>query len=181
MLAKVVAANQRDWCEHLPSVIMAYRASVHETTKYSPNRLMFGHENRLPVDLVLGDVQEQREVIPTDDFVADLTERQRADFELVREQLRETAQRRKEAYDDNVKSKTFVEGQKVWYFYPRRRQGLSPKWQKFYDGPYTVVRLIDSHTVVIRRSKRAKCIVVHRENLRRAFRRSCLRKKRRIQ
>jgi len=37
----------------------AYRATVHLTTHYSPNYLMFGRELRAPVDLVFGIPVEQ--------------------------------------------------------------------------------------------------------------------------
>ena len=33
---------------------MAYRATVHESTKFSPNRLMLGREKNLPLDLMVG-------------------------------------------------------------------------------------------------------------------------------
>ena len=39
MLAKVVNDNQRNWDECVPYVMAAYRATSHESTGYSPNRL----------------------------------------------------------------------------------------------------------------------------------------------
>ena len=165
MLAKVVDTNQRDWCEHLPTVMAAYRASVHESTQFTPNRLMFGRENRMPVDVVLGNDLFESEAMPVDDYAEEIAKRQQADYQLVREHLQQAASRRKEQYDCRVKPCEFVAGQLVWYFYPRKRQGLSPKWQKFYTGPYTVVRVIDQHTVVIQRNRRSKCIVVHKDKL----------------
>ena len=83
----------------------------------------------------------------------------------MREHLGQAASRRKEQYDSKVKRCEFVPGQLVWYFYPRRKQGLSPKWQNYYTGPYRIVRVLDSHTVVIQRNKKSKCIVVHRDKL----------------
>src|ERR1700733_8801064 len=40
MIGKVVSTNQKDWDLVLPFVVCAYRASVHETTGFSPNYLM---------------------------------------------------------------------------------------------------------------------------------------------
>lgn len=54
MIGKVVADNHRDWHELLPTIAAAYGASVHESTGYSPNYLVFGRENRMPVDIVYG-------------------------------------------------------------------------------------------------------------------------------
>jgi len=36
MLAKVVSDDHRDWCEHVPAVMAAYRASIHEVTGTRP-------------------------------------------------------------------------------------------------------------------------------------------------
>ena len=53
MLAMVAGKNRDDWDDLLPAVMMAYRSSVHESTGYSPYRLMFGEECTLPMDIGL--------------------------------------------------------------------------------------------------------------------------------
>ena len=42
------------WDDELPMLMMAYRSSVQESTKFTPFRLMFGHEIQLPVDVIHG-------------------------------------------------------------------------------------------------------------------------------
>jgi len=54
MLGKVIAQNQRNWDEFLPSIMSAYRASRHEATGFSPNFMLLGRENNAPLDVVLG-------------------------------------------------------------------------------------------------------------------------------
>ena len=41
-----------DWDEHLLLIMMAYRSSVHASMQYTPSYLLFGHEVRLPVDVM---------------------------------------------------------------------------------------------------------------------------------
>lgn len=60
MLSAYVAHNQKDWDFYLPLLMMAYRSSVHETTKCTPSAMMLGREIRLPTDLALG-IPEMRE------------------------------------------------------------------------------------------------------------------------
>ncbi len=55
MLSKHVEDDQTDWDIHIPHVMMAYRSSQNESTKFSPALLMFGHELRLPIYVVVGD------------------------------------------------------------------------------------------------------------------------------
>jgi len=54
MMGRVVSEHQRDWDLCLPYVTAACRATVHQSTSYSPNYLMFSREVRAPVDLVFG-------------------------------------------------------------------------------------------------------------------------------
>ena len=68
----------------------AYRASEHTSTGFSPNFLMFGREVRAPVDLVLGESEVSETSV--DDFAAELIERQRSAYQLVRDQLGRTAE-----------------------------------------------------------------------------------------
>ena len=57
-LSKFVDEHQRDWDHYVPFLMMALRSATHETTKCSPAMLQFGHELRIPVDLLLGRPEE---------------------------------------------------------------------------------------------------------------------------
>jgi len=62
ILGKIISENQRDWCEKVPIATAAYRASVHEATGYTPNRLMLGRETRAPLDIVVGCPPEEQQL-----------------------------------------------------------------------------------------------------------------------
>ena len=53
MLAMFAGEHKDDWDDLLPPVMMAYWLSVHESTGFSPYRLMFGEECMLPMDIGL--------------------------------------------------------------------------------------------------------------------------------
>ena len=168
MLGKVVSESQRDWDEKLPFVLAAYRASPHESTGFSPNMLFLGRETRMPLDLIMGLPQEDQQR-STDDFVAEMRERASTAYEMAREKLRISAERRKASYDIRVKEAKYSVGDWVWYHYPRRYRSKSPKWQKNYIGPFLVVRIIEPVNYVIQRSARSKPFVVHGDKLKRCF------------
>ena len=51
MLSMFVNDRRDNWHELLPFVMHAYQTSVHESTGYSPFRLMMGEECSLPQDV----------------------------------------------------------------------------------------------------------------------------------
>ena len=53
MLAMFVNENHNDWDDHLPYLTSAYRASVQESTRCTPNSIMLGREFLLPTDVIV--------------------------------------------------------------------------------------------------------------------------------
>jgi len=133
-----VQQKQRDWDEWLPYALAAYRATTHEITRFSPNYVIFGHENRLPADIIYGPPRDVGGYVNVDEFVARSYDRMQECYSLVRDELQRAAERSKRRYDLRVRDTQFGPGDQVWYLYPRRRVGLSPKWQRWYDGPFTL-------------------------------------------
>ena len=58
MLAKCVKEERSNWSQKLPYVKMAYRSSVHKSTGYTPQFLVFGQELSLPLDCMYLNPQE---------------------------------------------------------------------------------------------------------------------------
>ena len=60
---------------------------------------------------------------------------------------------------------TFRPGDWVWYFYPRRRTGRSPKWERLYTGPFLVIDQVGPVNFIIQKAQRADPLVVHVDKL----------------
>lgn len=56
LLRELPASRKRDWVACLPQVLFCYNTTPHQATGESPHFLMFGQEQRLPVDFLLGRV-----------------------------------------------------------------------------------------------------------------------------
>ena len=54
MMLSSRAQEEERWDEFLPELLMAYQASVHDTTKFTLYHPMFGREIRLTVDVMFG-------------------------------------------------------------------------------------------------------------------------------
>ena len=61
MLTAFIDPMQQDW-DMLSVVMMAYRSSMHEATKVSPSYMMLGRIITLPIDLMFGEVQQEKPV-----------------------------------------------------------------------------------------------------------------------
>jgi transposase InsO family protein len=166
MLGRVVAESQRDWDQHVAPVMSAYRSTIHASTGYTPNFLVYGRENRAPIDLVLA-VDDEPEGVGTspDVYVDELLQRQRKAYRLVRQHLGRAAERRKKEYDLHVRSRQFKRGDWVYYYYPRRYKGRSPKWSRMYTGPYLITEEKPPCNYVIQKSIRSKPIMTHADKL----------------
>ena len=166
MMSKVIANNQRDWDEHLPAIAFAYRTSVHETTGYTPFFLLHGREARIPADIAYGappDEDEKPGNLP--EFVDNRQQRLCEAYAWARQELKGSAQRRKQHYDLRAKPRTYGVGSWVWCLDPRRRQGRYQKWQSPYSGPFEIVRQAGPVTYEIRRGPRSPSRMVHVDKL----------------
>jgi len=140
----------------------AYRSAVHESTGFSPNMLFYGRELLAPIDLVTQQPPDKQTV---DDFVDQVEWNTKYAHQLAREQLRAQSARRKKYYDMRVRETTFQKHDWVYYFYPRRRVGKSPKWQRLYIGPFLVTERLGPVNYVIQRSAKADPLIVHIDKL----------------
>ena len=54
MLTMYAEHKQDTWDQHLQNIMLAYRSSVHDSTGFTPNRMMLGREVELPFQAVVG-------------------------------------------------------------------------------------------------------------------------------
>ena len=149
IFAKMVDDNQRNWCELTPYVTFAYSTSYHSSTTFSPFYLLYLREARIPIDLSMENVGE---AVPADwdDYVSERRSRKEQAFQTVRDQLGQAFQRANQAYDGRVKKLQFKVDDLVWFFCPRKRPRLGPKWQMLTSGPWRIEKVLNSVNYVIR-------------------------------
>jgi RNase H-like domain found in reverse transcriptase/Reverse transcriptase (RNA-dependent DNA polymerase)/Integrase core domain/Integrase zinc binding domain/Zinc knuckle len=166
MLGKCVSENQRDWHERLPHVLAAYRASKHDATGYTPNFLVLGREVLAPMDLVYGVPEEDADHdVNSNEFVEHKLKIISESYELVRTELGRSSEHTKRYYDLRARPIQYKVGQWVWVYYPRRYIQRSPKWQRFYQGPYLITRKLNELNFAVQKSARSQPFVVHTDKL----------------
>ncbi len=142
MLKKYVSTNQKDWDIKLPLVLMATRATPHQSTRVPPFTLMTGRNMTLPLHLLYqpGDLN----------LVTAYTTHQY--LEQLHQHLRTTSPSRnsnynegwKAYYDQKASHHELNIGDKMWYYsIARPRQNaphrLSKKFLAHWTGPHEFV------------------------------------------
>ncbi len=162
MLSKLCSENQKDWDDHLPYVMCAYRATVHESTGCSPNLVMLGREVSLPIDLMYPRPKDGPFRCPIE-YVEWVRDAMCEGFEHVRLNLGRAAERQKRYYDRRAVTQTYSPGEWVLRLYP---PGTSrSKLNYHYIGPYLVIRKTGEVTYEIQLSPQAPTVVVHVDHL----------------
>ncbi|WAR30547.1 LOW QUALITY PROTEIN: POL-like protein [Mya arenaria] len=128
--------NTEDWDDFLPFLLMAYRSTVHASTKCTPNLLMFGQEVRCPIDLMFGFPPGSEPDVCHIEYFEWLQCVMSVSFSKAKFHLEGAAKRQKSYYDKRAKIVQFEENSFVWRYYPpSANTKLGPNW----IGPYLVV------------------------------------------
>ena len=156
-LAMFAGKNRDDWDDLLPAVMMAYRSSVHESTGFSPYRLMFGEECTLPMDIGLPKEQIDTTDTITSPYAIWVRDALEEAYDQVRLHSGQAVQRQKRLYDRRAVKRNFTVGDWVMRYYsPAKKCKLDSPW----IGPYLIVSFM-GWTIGIQRQPESPIVMVH--------------------
>ena len=155
-----IADERHDWDELLPLVMMAYRATIHSSTSESPNMMLFGRQNSLPIDVLIEDELELKHVRSVD-YVNNLEETLRWCHKRVREQIGRAALRQKRYYDRKHHLNAYRRGDLVL----KRKKAQLEKFGERWIGPYVVLDKLSDVTYRIQETEQSAPDVVHHDML----------------
>jgi hypothetical protein len=158
LITAFISENQKTWDKDLAILMMAYRATPHETTGFTPTELMLGRQISMPID-VQGGLPPGSEPLEEQQYIADLRERMEEAFAIARENLKAGAERQKRYYDLTADAEKFRPGDLVWLINQSRRKGKCPKLQKKWLGPMIVETKVNDLTYKLRVSAHESKIV----------------------
>ena len=142
------------WDEELPMLMLAYRSSVQESTRFTPYRLMFGREVQLPVDIMFGGGPTPGKT--HSEYVTQLDKRLEQAYEVVREHLKTTQKYQKQCYDRKATGGRYQPGDLVWLYSPAVPKRRCPKFHRPWKGPYQVRKVLSDVTYRIQLVKSPK-------------------------
>jgi len=120
---------------------MAYRATPHSTTGYSPFFLLQGREIVLPSNENLK-AKVARPNASYDQRIENLKSSLKQAYKSVSEASRKSHQTNKRAYNCRAKHRSFKTGDCVYLYCPARKPGLSKKFRCSWAGPYEITAKI---------------------------------------
>uniref|UniRef100_A0A8C5PK00 Gypsy retrotransposon integrase-like protein 1 n=1 Tax=Leptobrachium leishanense TaxID=445787 RepID=A0A8C5PK00_9ANUR len=113
MLGTLSNVEKQSWSRHIATLVHAYNSTESDATGYSPYRLMFGREARLPVDLAFGLSLDQTSVASHRNYVDRLWKNLASAFEQARLTSGNREQRNKRNYDLKVRIQDLQPGDRV--------------------------------------------------------------------
>ncbi len=154
MLKKYVSANQKDWDIKLPLVLMAARATPHQSTGVPPFTLMTGRNMTLLLHLLYqpGDLNLVT-AYTIHQYLEELHQHLRTTFAFA--QLQRSVEGRKAYYDQKASHHEFNVGDKVWYYsFAQPKQNtphrLSNKFLPHWTGLHEIVDKLSPVTYQIK-------------------------------
>ena len=158
-LRSFVDDNHRNWDKVIPFIASAIRSSVNKQTGFTPNKLMFGREVILPVELVVQGKEPTK--LSQNDFVQVTQDNLGKAHMHARSNLKSKTKQMKRNYDLRAHEIAFKVGDAVYLLDRTVGKGLSPKLGPVWSGPCLVVELFSPYVYRVQINNRATKVVNH--------------------
>lgn len=158
MLRAYCTEMDRDWQEGLPWLLLSAREVAQESTGFSPNDLVFGHDVRSPLSLMGEDWRISEPPKSVLHYVNDFRLRLYKLCEFAKQNLARSQKRMKRLFDRGAESRVFHPGDRVLMLTSIKG---SP-FQARFTGPYVVERQVSLRDYLVSTPKRKKkCQLCH--------------------
>ncbi|KAK3911416.1 Transposon Tf2-6 polyprotein [Frankliniella fusca] len=142
-IAVLAAEQPSNWPDLLPHVLHAYRASVNDTTGFSPYEVLYGRPMRVPQDLQHGVPPPGLPEVAMSQYPGVLRDRLSKIHHLVRENTHRATLRIKSHYDKFSTLTYFKPGDIVLLYNRRRRRGKTTKLYAAWEGPFKILDMLN--------------------------------------
>ena len=165
-MVKALIEKEREWDETLPFAFSAYNATIHDTTKFTPNFLWHGRELRNTVgNLVPESIDAPPESYGA--YAAKLKKTIQVAYDIARDHLHKGALKSKRYYDKKVHQIVYRPGDQILIKDHTKHGKGSKKYQNLYEGPYWVIDRLGDVNYRIQKDEHTAARVVHHNRMRR--------------
>lgn len=164
MLRTTAADHESNWPAYLPSIMSAYRMTVHSVTGVTPNMAMLGREVLTPVTLIAE--PPDADIVLTVPYVQTFRQIFREAHQRIRNATRYAAKTQKNYFDKFVKGSPLHVNQLVWLYWPQPLvRHRKRKLQRLWTGPWRVHHFVSPIVVKITHVYSGKQQTVHVDRL----------------
>ena len=139
-LSQLVNENHNDWDEKLDYALLAYRTSIHDTTKETPSFLVYGRELQLPYHFIAQPLE--RSYAESGTWAIELLNRLKEVYGEVRKNLVEAAEKQELTREKISVDKGLKVGDMVMLHSPQIKPGLSRKFAKLNKGVFRILEQV---------------------------------------
>jgi hypothetical protein len=151
MLSHYLDEDYSNWDLILPKIVLSYNTTPQTSTKMSPFELVYGRQVRMPIDLKMGNEQNNK---INRDYIRHLNEAR----ELVKTHILREQEKQKENYDSSHREYSFKVGDKVAILNTRHDVNKSFRFERKYVGPFVVVKIHGKLTYSVKNLNKPKQI-----------------------
>ena len=133
MLKALPKPAKQAWNKQLPKLAFAYNSTINKTTGFSPMKLMFGRESRLPIDLVFQVRTEELQRKTHEEFVEQWQDSMQQAMDVALKNIRKSAEYNKRYHDRKAKAVEIGVGDMVLVKNVREKGGtgkLKSYWEE---------------------------------------------------
>jgi len=162
MIRAFLNDHQEDWDQYVSCLTAAYRATPHEATGITPNQMMLGRELRFPGEL---HAFQSEENISPGRYCHELRESMMQSHAIARDHLKQASTKQRANYDVKVSFYSFRPGDLVWCLNESRKEGVCPKLQPTFKGPYLVLKKVSELDYRIQLDRYGTTRLLHHDKL----------------
>nr|VZI26219.1 unnamed protein product [Spirometra erinaceieuropaei] len=136
------------WDDLLPRCLLAYRATIHSSTSFSPHMMLFGRDLRLPSDVTIP--HGTPEMAQPHRYLEQLIDSLQTIHTTARTKLQAAHSHQKDYYDHLAHGTQYEPGDRVWLHNDQPPAGYASKFHRQWSGPYIVLRPLSNSVYRIR-------------------------------
>ena len=168
MIKSYLHGIEHNWDQNLGCVLGAYRSSVHESTQYTPNKLMLGREVRMPTDVIFG--KTPTKTCPTyGEYVHIVSNELHTIHEHARKHLKKQSQYQQDRYNTNISQTPYEVGDIILQLNETRTHNKCQKLQNLWQGPYIITKKLSDLNFEIQINQKGSRKILHHDKLKRFY------------
>ena len=165
MLGTLKEYQKSHWKAHVPTLVHAYNATIHDSAGYSPYFLMFGRHPRLAIDAFLGLTPDTMSAKKQTEYARKLNEHLHFAYRTAEKAAKKSANKQKAYYDLKARHSCLKPGDRVLVKNVglRGKRKIADKWER---NPYVVksqpIPDIPVYEVTLENPRARKTRLLHR-------------------